>query len=258
MTTAKKTPGKKAPQAPAQSGAAKGRGKTNSKTAANSKTGSTTDAGGKRTRPLPTAAAPKKKKFPVLPVVFGAIALALVAAIVFSPDTEIGSEYGEITVTGDGLPPYISGQEDTAVGTPAPGIDGVDFDGGSVSIASDGVPKAVVFLAHWCPHCQREVPKVQEWLDGGGGVAGVEMVSIATDMNSTRTNYPPSSWLENEGWTPPVIRDTVGNEALQAYGSGGFPYWVFIDADGNVARRSSGELDVSVLESYMQEIAPAT
>ena len=50
--------------------------------------------------------ADQKRKFPVLWVVFGAIAALLVAAIVFSGEESIGSggEYGDVTVSGESLP----------------------------------------------------------------------------------------------------------------------------------------------------------
>ncbi|MET0830864.1 MAG: TlpA disulfide reductase family protein [Acidimicrobiia bacterium] len=249
MTTAKKRPSPPA--------SAKGRSATGP--AAKSTAGSTPQGRAAASRRGPQA--PPKKSFPVLPVVFGVVALALIAAIMFSSSRSINDdETGEPTITGEVLAPFATGTEpasDEAVGTTPPTLSGEDFDGNSVVIdPADGTPKAVVFLAHWCPHCQAEVPRVQAWLDAGGGVEGVELMSVSTSMNSSRTNYPPSEWLEGEGWTAPVLRDSAASDAYIAYGGGAFPYYVFIDADGNVVRRSSGELDVATLETYMQEIAP--
>jgi len=96
-------------------------------------------------------------------------------------------------------------------------------------------------------HAAAEEEAVQAWLDAGGGVEGVEIVSVLTSMNSSQPNYPPSEWMEREGWTSPMIRDGDGNEVLAAYGAGGFPYYVFADGDGNVVRRSSGELDIATV-----------
>ena len=250
MTTAKKRP-----NPPPQ---AKSRAQTaNAAKASSTSTANQTRSAASRRGPQP----PPKKKFPVLPVVFGVVALALIAAIMFSSSRSINDdETGEPTITGEVLAPFATGTEpasDEAVGTTPPTLSGEDFDGNSVVIdPADGTPKAVVFLAHWCPHCQAEVPRVQAWLDAGGGVDGVELMSVATSMNSARPNYPPSEWLEGEGWTAPVLRDTAASDAYIAYGGGAFPFYVFIDADGNVVRRSSGELDVATLEMYMQEIAP--
>lgn len=198
----------------------------------------------------------KERKIPWLPIIFGVVAIALIGAIVFSGDEAIGSEFGEVTVTGEALPLFASAETDTAIGLVAPEVVGENFSGDTVTIEHDGTPKAVVFLAHWCPHCQSEVPRVQEWLDAGGGVPGVEVVSVATSMNSAQPNYPSSEWLEREDWTVPVIADDSDDTVHFSYGSGGFPYWVFLNGDGSVARRSSGELDIATLEAFMQEIAP--
>jgi thiol-disulfide isomerase/thioredoxin len=196
------------------------------------------------------------RKIPWLGIAFGAIALALVGAIAFSSDEAIGSEFGDVTVDG-ALPPFVDPATDSAIGMPAPEVEGEDFDGNTVVIENDGTAKAVVFLAHWCPHCQAEVPKVQAWLDDGGGVEGVEIVSVTTSMNSAQPNYPPSEWLDRENWTSPVIRDDSDSTVLRSYGSGGFPYWVFVAADGSVTRRSAGQLDIPTLEAFMTEAANA-
>jgi thiol-disulfide isomerase/thioredoxin len=205
--------------------------------------------------------APPKKSFPVLPVVFVLVALALIAAIFFSSNESMDrpSEAGEPEITGETLPPYATGAQpadDGGVGMPAPAVTGEGFDGSPVSITpDDGTARAIVFLAHWCPHCQAEVPRVQAWLDSGGGVDGVELVSVTTSMDENRVNYPPSEWLEREGWTPEVLRDSDAADVYRAYGAGAFPFYVFVDGEGNVVRRSSGELDTATLEAYMQEIA---
>ena len=66
------------------------------------------------------------RKFPVLWVVFGAIAVLLVAAIVLSGEESIGSggEYGDVTVEGTGLPQMAGNAafdpNDPAFGPPLP------------------------------------------------------------------------------------------------------------------------------------------
>ncbi len=206
----------------------------------------------------PAAKAPKQQRsIPWLGIAFGVIAVALVGAIVFSSSDPLGSEFGTVEVSGDSLAPYTGNGVDAAIGSLAPEIVGADFDGNPVEVLHDGRAKAVIFLAHWCPHCQVEVPRVQAWLDSGGGVEGVDLVSVATSMNSAQPNFPPSEWLDREGWTVPVIADDKDFAALRAYGSGGFPYYVFLDKNGDVVRRSSGELDIQTLQAFMQEAANA-
>lgn len=189
----------------------------------------------------------------IIGIVGGIVVLGLIALVLTGTD-EIGAEFGEPTVSGQflsAMPPQQT-VDTSANGQPIPTVDGEDFDGDEVTIdPTDGRAKAIVFLAHWCPHCQAEVPRVQSWLDSGGGDPDVDMYSVATSMNSARGNYPPSDWLDNEGWTIPVVRDNRENEVLLSYGAGGFPYWVFTNSDGSVALRTSGELEIGQLEEII-------
>ena len=196
------------------------------------------------------------RRIPVLGLAFGAIAALLIAAVLLGGNTSAdGPQFGNPTVEGQLplFPPDVA-VDTSASGLEAPTIVGEDWDGNEVAIRDDGRAKAIVFLAHWCPHCQREVPKVQAWLDGGGGVEGVDLYSVATSINSARPNYPPSAWLEREGWTVPVIRDDADNSALIAYGAGPFPYWVFVNADGTVALRTAGSLEIDQLVQILSSL----
>ena len=106
---------------------------------------------------------------------------------------------------------------DPAIGRPAPQVHGFDFDGTPVAITADGRPKVAIFLAHWCPHCQAEVPLIQSWIEAGGVPDGVDLVSIATGIDSAAPNYPPDAWLEREGWTVPVIADPTNSVATRLW-----------------------------------------
>ena len=207
----------------------------------------------KRSQPQPQQ---EKRQIPWLGIIFGIIAVALVGAIAFTGgDSTAGdAEAADVSIDGE-LPRFQATVGDPAIGMPAPNVTGENFDGDSVSISNDGTPKAIAFLAHWCPHCQAEVPRVQEWIDGGGGVAGVEIYSVATSENELGVNHPASQWLEDEGWTAPVISDDANGSTHLAFGGGGFPYWVFVNADGTVAARTAGELDIGTLEQLLQQIA---
>jgi len=203
---------------------------------------------------------PQKRRVPLVLIAFVAIAAALIAAMALSGDEPIGSggEYGDPTINGAELPAMAPGvsiiESDPANGSVAPTVTGEDFDGSTVSIEHDGTPKAIVFLAHWCDHCRAEVPKVQSWLDSGGGVAGVEMISVTTYASSGRPNWPPSSWFESEGWTTSNIRDDQDSSIMNAYGGNSVPYWVFLNGDGTVALRIAGSIDIPTLELAMQSL----
>jgi thiol-disulfide isomerase/thioredoxin len=206
-----------------------------------------------------------------VPLVLGLGALAIlaaaVAALVLAPSASspVGSAASASSVLSStssasssaaaaDLQPFAPGADDPAVGQPIPEIQGSSFDGTPVSIKADGRPKLIVLLAHWCPHCQREVPVVQAWLDAKGMPAGVDIISVATAIDPNRPNYPPDAWLAREHWGVPVIVDADGQIATQ-YGLTAFPFWVTVRADGTVAQRLTGELTPDQLDALVASVA---
>jgi cytochrome c biogenesis protein CcmG/thiol:disulfide interchange protein DsbE len=192
------------------------------------------------------------------------IAVAAVAAIALTqPGTTAvaTTSPGPSTATaipseaaGAALPAYAAGADDPAIGQPIPEVAGTSFDGTPVTIKADGRPKLIVFLAHWCPHCQREVPVVQGWIDAKGMPKGVDLISVATAIDPNRPNYPPDAWLRRERWQPPVIVDADGQIATR-YGLSAFPYWVAVQANGTVASRFTGELTPEQLDAVIASLA---
>lgn len=196
--------------------------------------------------------------FAVIPIVVGVIALIAVIAIVASSmgeddktSTEGLQQVGPVAVSGDPLEPLPDGASDPAVGTTAPGLEGQTFEGASIEIDDDGRPKVVVFLAHWCPHCQVEVPKLVEWFGENGVPEDVDVYAVATGTSEERPNFPPSSWLEREGWEQPTLVDTEEGMAASAYGLSAFPFFVALDSDHQVVARGSGELSTEQWESLL-------
>lgn len=154
--------------------------------------------------------------------------------------------FGEIDVAGSLQPldPTSAGiaEFDPATGQPAPVAIGTDYNGEPSSIGDSGEPQIIAFLAHWCSHCQAEVPRLVTAMAGGSTIDGVEVVGVATATNSTRGNYPPAAWLDAEGWTGGVLMDNSESAVLQVYGLGSFPAWAAVKADGTIAARATGEL----------------
>lgn len=170
----------------------------------------------------------------------------------------------DITVSGEPLPqmPETNGQyftdpaTDKGIGLPAPKIEGESFDGSTVTVdPTDGTPKVIVFVAHWCPHCQKEVPLVQEWIDAGLVPDGVELFAVSTAVAADRPNYPPSEWIAGVGWEPPVLLDNPDQAAASAYGLGGYPFFVLIGADGKVVQRGSGEIPENDFVTLLEQVA---
>ena len=73
---------------------------------------------------------------------------------------------GETTVNGDFLPEFASENDDNiARGLAAPTFSAPNQNSEIVTIEKNGNAKALIFLAHWCGYCQKEVPVVQEYVD---------------------------------------------------------------------------------------------
>ena len=206
---------------------------------------------------------PARRRPPVIPITIAVLALlGLVAVLVASlggddDDTAAGTTIEEIrpvTVEGDPLVALGSG-EDPAVGAVAPQLDGAGFDGSPLRISADGRPKVLVFLAHWCPHCQREVPVLAGWLADNGQPADVDLYGVATATTQDRPNYPPSAWLEREGFSVPVLADDAAGTAAQAIGLSAYPFFIALDGENRVVARDTGELTVEQWEDLLARAA---
>jgi thiol-disulfide isomerase/thioredoxin len=177
---------------------------------------------------------------------------------------EAGEQVADVTIEGDALSAMPAGVSLTDVstepsfGAQVPTLTGTDFDGNEVVIENDGRPKVIYFLAHWCPHCQREVPQIQSLIDAGRVPADLDVYAVSTAVDRGRGNFPVSSWLEDEGFTPTVVRDDAASSALIAFGNGGFPYAMYVDADHNLLARSSGELGTDAIASLWELTATSS
>jgi len=157
---------------------------------------------------------------------------------------------GPVTVNGTALAARPDRGSDPAVGQAVPEISGVStLDGSPITIAADGKPKLIFVVAHWCPHCQKEVPLIQKWIDDGQAPDGVDLYAVSTAVRPENGNYPPAMWLTRERWTVPTIADSSDNAGMEALGVSGFPFIVAVDADGKVVARVSGEQPVEALDA---------
>jgi thiol-disulfide isomerase/thioredoxin len=162
-------------------------------------------------------------------------------------------ETGAVAVAGATLRPYTGPTSDDAVGRTIPTLTGESFDGSQMTIGPTGAPQVVMFLAHWCPHCQAQVPVIVD-LAKQGAFEGLGVSTVATGTNANYPNYPPSAWLEREDWPFPVMADSAQSTAAQAYGLPSYPFFVFVDADGKVAGRATGELSPDDLTEILDAL----
>ncbi len=162
-----------------------------------------------------------------------------------------------VDVSGDPLPSLDSVVDnDVAIGAPMPVVDGATFDGNPVTVggATDG-PTMYVFLAHWCPHCNDEIPELIELNNRGGVPDELNVVAVSTAVDNTAPNYPPSEWIVEKEWPSqwPVMADSVESTSFVVNGGSGFPYLMIADADGNVLARASGTKSAEELATWIQD-----
>lgn len=161
-------------------------------------------------------------------------------------------EYQPVTINGTALVEMPESGQDAAVGKIAPTLSGYSFDGSPVSITPGKDGKLlIVFVAHWCPHCQKEVPLLVEWMKTGRAPEDARVVAVSTSATNSRPNFPPSSWLDDEDWPVDVLADNDKYDAAVAYGLTGFPYFVLVNTDGTVAKRLSGEIPPGDLKVFL-------
>ena len=199
----------------------------------------------------------------IIAVVIGGAAIVAITSSGSDSTSSTGgiSEFSDITVTGDALPAFdsVSTATDTAIGLPAPVVSGKGFTGTEITTDGAGTPTLLVFLAHWCPHCQREVPLLVQWEKDGKTPTGVDVIAVATGTDPANPNFPPSEWLAREEFPAlwPVIADSADKKAANAFGLSGYPYFVLVDAQGNVFKRLSGEIPMDELTAIIDQMIGA-
>lgn len=191
----------------------------------------------------------------VIAVVIGVAAIVAISQTGGGDDSEASGlqQYSEITVEGESLPAFGEGDADPAIGMIAPIVTGQGFTGNTVTTEPIG-PTMLVFLAHWCPHCQREVPLLVEWEASGTMPEGLDVIGVATATSPTNPNFPPSEWLTRENFPPlwPVLADDANNTAGNAFGVSGYPFFVLMDETGKVVQRISGEVSIDELNQIIE------
>ena len=191
--------------------------------------------------------------------IIGLVAIFFLALFLIQPSSNENYLGGDISVEGESLPDLSVNfnrdcvlfenlnycqQLEPAAKMNAPIISGTDLNGNSIRSNYDS-PTILLFLAHWCGHCQNEVKEIQNWVNNNGKPNGVDIFSVITSVNSSQPNYPPDKWLNSEGWSFPSFTDNEMNGVSQHFGVRGFPFWVLVDRNGQVVTRLSG--------SYTQE-----
>ena len=107
-------------------------------------------------------------------------------------------EKGEVVILDDPIP------VDSEIGYLAPSFKAqLNTGSGLVTVdPADGTVRLIGFFAHWCPHCQREVPRVSKWLEENGVPTEIEILAVSTAVREGTPNYPPQNGLLRNAGQP--------------------------------------------------------
>lgn len=182
------------------------------------------------------------------------IAVAVVVTI-FAVAFSGGDEESPVAISGDFLPLHEEGVADPAIGAKAPIFVAETFEGERVVTGGSGGPndtgKVIAFVAHWCPTCQAELPKVADWLRTTELPDGVEVMAVSTFEDASRDNHPPSDWFQAVDWPTTAVADDDGAIAT-AYGFQRIPSWVVLDDFNRVLMRTTGVVSETDLSAMAQ------
>lgn len=168
---------------------------------------------------------------------------------------ELAGEARAVEIDGDPLPLLEQDAgSDPVLGQRPPTLVAEDASGTVHTISPDiDGPYMLVFLAHWCPACNAEVPNLVELDDDGRIPADLAVYGVLTAISPDRPGFPPSEWIAGLDWPWVAVADGVDFDvdppqwaAAEAFGLSAFPYVVLVD-DGVVVDRWAGELGADAL-----------
>lgn len=124
-------------------------------------------------------------------------------------------------------------------------------DGGQMALSSlRGKPVLVNFWATWCPPCVREMPLINQFAQSQAarGAHAVQVLGIAVDQAAN-----VNRWIARQPLAFPVVLAGAGGVSMtRTLGniSGGLPFTILFDAQGQVQQRKIGELSEQDLAQW--------
>jgi cell division protein FtsB len=156
------------------------------------------------------------------------------------------------------LPAYEGSDNDAAVASAMelPDISGPEYYSGEqvdYPAGSNGKARVWLIWAHWCPHCQNELPDLNSWWpENASRFPDIELVTVTSAIDETRGN-PLDAYLDSSQFSFPVIVDETGAVSAK-FGTTAFPFWVVTDTEGRVVFRIAGELGIDNVDQIFAQL----
>ena len=111
------------------------------------------------------------------------------------------------------------------------------------------------FWATWCPPCRMEMPHIEEiYNDNNLNQDDVVILGVAGPNLGREGDIDHIvKFLEEEGYTFPVVFDEEGGETLAKYYIQSFPSTFIIDKEGNVKYYVPGAMDKETMENIIND-----
>lgn len=139
-------------------------------------------------------------------------------------------------------------EELAVVGKPAEALKVDHMVQGNAPDVTQGKATLVVFWEVWCPHCKREVPKLQETYTKYQG-KGLQMVGV-TKMTKGSTEDQVKEFIASQKVSYPIAKE-AGEETSAYYGVKGIPAAVVIKDGKVVWRGHPARLNDQMLDQFI-------
>ncbi len=112
---------------------------------------------------------------------------------------------------------------------------------------ADGEATLLVFWEVWCPHCRREVPKVQATFDKYNG-KGLNLVGL-TKITKTSTDEKVTEFISENNLTYPIAKET--GSLSQRFGVRGIPAAAVVKDGKIVWRGHPAKINDQMIEGWI-------
>lgn len=142
-------------------------------------------------------------------------------------------------------------QSDTSAGVD-PGLELQTLSGDSVTLGDYGGQIVMVnFWATWCGPCRVEMPLLEAYYQEHR-----ETGFVLLAVNAMESANRARAYIEEGGYTFPVMLDSDGLVAEYFGGTRGMPTTIVIDRTGQIAYRHVGQLDETLLNTHVTPLLP--